>query len=52
MKRKEMVETLTNQLQELQVELLEIEKNFNSKKEQYLRVQGAVQALSELEDDT
>ena len=49
MKQQEMQENLTKQLQSLAEELQNIEKQFMIKKEQFLKVQGALEALSELE---
>jgi archaellum component FlaC len=41
----EMIENITKQLEELREELMEIEKNFNMKKEQFLKLQGALEAF-------
>lgn len=51
MKQQEMQENLTKQLQSLAEELQNIEKQFTIKKEQFLKVQGALEALSELETE-
>ena len=41
-----MLEELETKEAELRSELLDLEKQFNSKKEQYLKIQGALEALS------
>ena len=41
-----MLEELQSKEAELRTELLDLEKQFNSKKEQYLKIQGALEALS------
>lgn len=51
MKKETMFETLTEKSNKLREELIELEKTFNIKKEEFLRVQGALEALSELEED-
>ena len=45
MKSQEMLDNLTEQATNLQKELLEIERDFNAKKEQFIRIQGAIEAL-------
>ena len=40
-----MIEELSTKEAELRNELLELEKQFNVKKEQYLKIQGALEAL-------
>ena len=42
---KAMLDDLNGQLETLRKELLEMERSFNQKKEQFIRVQGAVEAL-------
>ena len=42
---KAMLDDLNGQLDTLRKELLEMERTFNQKKEQFIRVQGAVEAL-------
>jgi hypothetical protein len=49
MDAKTMNETLLAKATELRDELIALEKDFNLKKEQYLKIQGALEALSELE---
>jgi hypothetical protein len=48
MKQQEMIENFTKQLQSLAEELQNLEKQFIAKKEQFLKVQGALEALVEL----
>ena len=48
MKQQEMTEKLTEQLQSLAEELQSLERQFTAKKEQFLKVQGALEALVEL----
>ncbi len=48
MKQQEMIENYTKQLQSLAEELQSLERHFISKKEQFLKVQGALEALVEL----
>ena len=43
-----MIENFTKQLQSLAEELQNLEKQFITKKEQFLKVQGALEALVEL----
>lgn len=44
--------TLEQKAQELTSELIQMEKDFNSKKEHFLKVQGALEALYELDRDS
>ena len=46
-----MLDDLNSREAELRSELLDLEKKFNVKKEQYLKVQGAIEALTVLSDD-
>ena len=46
-----MLEELNSQEVELRNDLLELEKQFNVKKEQYLKIQGALEALSLVGDN-
>ena len=45
-----MKETLTKSGNELRERLLELETEFNQKKEQFLKIQGALEALSDLDE--
>lgn len=49
MDAKTMNETLLERAATLRDELIALEKDFNLKKEQYLKIQGALEALSELD---
>jgi hypothetical protein len=51
MKQQEMIETLTNQANELAEDLRQIEKDFNIKKEQFIRIQGALEALNSITEE-
>jgi hypothetical protein len=48
MKQQEMIENFTKELQSLAEELQNLERQFMVKKEQFLKVQGALEALVEL----
>jgi hypothetical protein len=52
MKKQEMIDTLTKQGQDIKKELVQMQESFNAKKEQLVRIEGALEALSivELED--
>jgi predicted aldo/keto reductase-like oxidoreductase len=50
MDSKEMLTDLNNQAENLRKDLIDLEQLFNMKKEQYLKVQGAVEALTALEE--
>ena len=41
-----MIDELSQKEEELRNELMELEKQFNMKKEQYLKIQGALEALA------
>lgn len=47
-KRENMASELVKQADTLREELMELEKQFNVKKEQFLRIQGALEALNML----
>lgn len=47
-----MNETLLAKAEELRNELIQLEQDFNLKKEQYLKIQGALEALNELDEDS
>jgi prefoldin subunit 5 len=51
MNKKEMIESLVNQAQQLAQDLQEIERQFMAKKEQFLKVQGALEALNDLQTE-
>jgi biopolymer transport protein ExbD len=48
MEKTEMTEKLTQRAKELKEELINIEAQFNVKKEEFLKVQGAIEALQAL----
>jgi hypothetical protein len=49
MEKTAMKEKLVEQATALRDELISIEQQFNQKKEQFLKIQGALEALEELE---
>ena len=49
MKPDDMLEELTDKAEKLKNELMELEQMFNIKKEQYLKIQGAIEALEALD---
>ena len=49
---KAMLDDLNGQLETLRKELLEMERSFNQKKEQFIRIQGAIEALTMLDSST
>ena len=44
-KTEKMANDLVKQSEELKEELIELERNFNIKKEQFIKIQGALEAL-------
>ena len=46
-----MLDNLTEQATNLQKELLESERDFNTKKEQFIRLQGAIEAITVLQQE-
>jgi vacuolar-type H+-ATPase subunit H len=46
MKPQEMLENLTKQAEELRQDILQTEQSFIQKKEQFIRLQGAIEALT------
>jgi len=51
MKKQEMIDTLKTQGENINKELTEMQLKFNNKKEQLLRIEGALEALSLLDDE-
>lgn len=51
MKKSELVENLKQQSQTLRQELVQLQESFNTKKEQLIKVEGALEGLSYLDDD-
>ena len=49
MEKQTMLDELKKQEQELRDDLIKLEKEFNLKKEKYLKVQGAMEALTLVE---
>ena len=45
MKTQEMIENITKQAEELRQDILQTEQSFIQKKEQFIRLQGALEAL-------
>lgn len=51
MKKSELVENLKQQSQTLRQELVQLQESFNNKKEQLIKVEGALEGLTYLDDD-
>ena len=47
-----MLDDLNKQAEELKEQLMQLERDFNLKKEQYIRIQGALEALNVLNEKT
>ena len=47
-----MLDDLNNQSEKIKEELIKLEQDFNQKKEQYIRIQGALEALNVLDQKT
>ena len=47
-----MLDDLNKQAEELKEQLMQLERDFNLKKEQYIRIQGALEALNVLDQKT
>ena len=45
-KRTEMINELTSQSEKLREELMDLERQFNIKKEQFIKIQGALEAIN------
>ena len=52
MEKQEMLDDLNKQAEELKEQLMQLERDFNVKKEQYIRIQGALEALNVLDQKT
>lgn len=52
MHSQEMMEQLTQRGNTLREELIKLEQEFNQKKEEFLKIQGAVEALYELNKES
>ena len=46
-----MINTLTNNREELKKELIQLQDSFTAKKEQLIRIEGALEALTVLEEE-
>lgn len=51
MGQKEILEDLLNQSKTLQKDLIELEQQFNMKKEQLIRIEGAIEVLNMLQNE-
>lgn len=51
MKSDEMLSNLNAQSEKLKTDLVLLEKEFNIKKEQFIKIQGAIEVLTKLEED-
>ena len=51
MKKQEMIAQLQQSAEALKQELTQLQESFNAKKEQYVKVMGALEALSILDDE-
>ena len=51
MKKQEMIDTLTKQGQDIKKELVQMQESFNAKKEQLIRIEGALEALAIVENE-
>ena len=47
-----MLDDLNKQSESIKEELIKLEQDFNQKKEQYIRIQGALEALNVLDQKT
>ena len=47
-----MLDDLNKQSETIKEELIKLEQDFNQKKEQYIRIQGALEALNVLDQKT
>jgi len=52
MKKKEMIEQLKKNSEILKKELVQLQDAFNIKKEQYVKIEGALEALSLLDSES
>jgi len=50
MQKQEMIAQLQQNAENLKQELMQLQETFNTKKEQYVKIEGALEALSLLED--
>ena len=52
MDAQQILDDLMKQEESLRADLLDMEKNFNIKKEQYIKLQGAIEVLTLLEGES
>jgi len=52
MQKQEMIAQLNQSAETIKRELIQLQETFNSKKEQYVKIEGALEALSLLDDET
>jgi hypothetical protein len=52
MDQQKMIDDLTERGIKVRDELVELEKKFNTKKEEFLKIQGALEALYELDKES
>jgi hypothetical protein len=52
MNSKEMLDNLKTQSENLRKDLIDLEQLFTMKKEQFIKIQGAIEALDALEEDS
>ena len=52
MQKQEMISQLRQNAENLKQELMQLQDTFNTKKEQYVKIEGALEALSLLEDSS
>jgi len=51
MQKTEMIENLMERYKELRNELIELQNQFNVKKDEYIKIEGAIEALNSLESE-
>lgn len=51
MQKQEMINQLRQSSETIKQELIQLQEAFNSKKEQYVKIEGALEALSLLDDE-
>lgn len=52
MQKQEMINQLRQSSETIKQELIQLQETFNSKKEQYVKIEGALEALSLLDEET
>jgi hypothetical protein len=51
MKKDDMFESLMTKYNELRTELIELQNQFNVKKDEYIKIEGALEALNSLDSE-